>query len=438
MAVEPIEEIRIAGFKSLAQETKLTVRPLTILAGANSSGKSSAMQPLLLLKQTLASPVDPGVLHIAGPNVQFTEYDQLFSRVSGRKQSVRTMKFGFTTPTGSIDHYYRLERRQQSWAMRLEKAEYSVPGWTGLSMPIQLRPGRFTPEEAAVWFRGARQTTWMPPGHSHFFEADSWHGFLRLTQRWLGQSSPLTLFQPEPVVMPLLDVIHIPGLRGNPRRDYPLLSTKGPRFDGHFQEYVAGIIASWKTGTHAAALGDALRELGLTWTVQAQALDATRVEIQVGRLKAPKRGGAKDLVSIADVGFGVSQVLPALVAMQVAEPGQLVYLEQPEIHLHPKAQQSLAKLLADGARRGARLMVETHSSILLRGIQTLVAKGELDPQLIKLHWFSRDEQSGETTVTSADLDENGAFGADWPEDFDDTYLASERDYLDAVETRERR
>ena len=114
MAVEPIEEIRIAGFKSLAQETKLTVRPLTILAGANSSGKSSAMQPLLLLKQTLASPVDPGVLHIAGPNVQFTEYDQMFSHVPASRRAARTMKFGFTTPTGSIDHYYQLERRELS------------------------------------------------------------------------------------------------------------------------------------------------------------------------------------------------------------------------------------------------------------------------------------------------------------------------------------
>jgi predicted ATPase len=141
------------------------------------------------------------------------------------------------------------------------------------------------------------------------------------------------------------------------------------------------------------------------------------------------------MVNITDVGFGVSQILPALVALEVAVPGQLVHLEQPEIHLHPKAQRSLAKLLADAAIKEKRLVVETHSSILIRGIQTLVAKGELDPQLVKLHWFTRDEETGATRVTSADLDENGAFGSDWPEDFDNTYLESERDYLDAVEAR---
>jgi hypothetical protein len=237
----------------------------------------------------------------------------------------------------------------------------------------------------------------------------------------------------------LLNIIHIPGLRGNPARDYPKKKTKGPRFDGHFQEYVAGIVASWKEtsfGQHRLrALSNALQELGLTWKVDAKSLDDTRVEILVGRLKSAKRGGAKDVVNIADVGFGVSQILPALVAIITAAENQMVFLEQPEIHLHPRAQKNLAGILAKAAKAKKCLVVETHSSILIRGIQTLVAKGELSPDLVKLHWFSQDEKTGATKVTSADLDENGAYGAEWPEDFDDTYLESERDYLDAVEAR---
>jgi predicted ATPase len=72
------------------------------------------------------------------------------------------------------------------------------------------------------------------------------------------------------------------------------------------------------------------------------------------------------LVSIADVGFGVSQALPAIVAILVAEPGQLVYLEQPEIHLHPKAQRNMAVILAQAAKRNIKIVIETHSIILLR------------------------------------------------------------------------
>jgi predicted ATPase len=67
-----ITSISVAGYKSLAKEQTIEIRPLTILAGANSSGKSSIMQPLLLLKQTLDAQYDPGPLLLDGPNVNFT------------------------------------------------------------------------------------------------------------------------------------------------------------------------------------------------------------------------------------------------------------------------------------------------------------------------------------------------------------------------------
>src|SRR5713226_7008579 len=80
-----ITSISVAGYKSLAREQTIEIRPLTILAGANSSGKSSIMQPLLLLKQTLESTFDPDVLRLDGPNAQFTSPDQLLSRIHGKQ-----------------------------------------------------------------------------------------------------------------------------------------------------------------------------------------------------------------------------------------------------------------------------------------------------------------------------------------------------------------
>src|SRR5437588_3909856 len=82
---EGITRITIGGFKSISQEQAIEIRPLTILAGANSSGKSSIMQPLLLLKQTLEASYDPGALLLNGSNVKFTLADQLLSRASGGK-----------------------------------------------------------------------------------------------------------------------------------------------------------------------------------------------------------------------------------------------------------------------------------------------------------------------------------------------------------------
>jgi predicted ATPase len=234
----------------------------------------------------------------------------------------------------------------------------------------------------------------------------------------------------------ILRVIHVPALRGNPQRSYSAPPATGPEFVGRFDEYVAGIVWQWQVNESPSLreLGQVLETLGLTWKVQAKRIEDTRVELRVGRLPHSTRGGAHDLVNIADVGFGVSQVLPVLVALLVARPGQLVYIEQPEIHLHPRAQVALAQVLADAANRGVRVVAETHSTFLLQGVQTLIAEGKLTPDKVMLHWFARGDD-GCTKIDSREPDATGAYG-DWPEDFADVQLDADSAYLDAVEQRQ--
>ena len=85
--ISGITKIAVKGFKSIAEEREIDIRPLTILAGANSSGKSSIMQPLLMLKQTLEAPYDPGPLLLDGPNVQFTLAEQFLSTLTDGKRA---------------------------------------------------------------------------------------------------------------------------------------------------------------------------------------------------------------------------------------------------------------------------------------------------------------------------------------------------------------
>src|SRR5437764_11018500 len=87
VADTPITHITVGGFKSIGQEQSIEIKPLTILAGANSSGKSSIMQPLLLLKQTLEATYDPGPLLLNGPNVHFTSAEQLLAQLSTGKRA---------------------------------------------------------------------------------------------------------------------------------------------------------------------------------------------------------------------------------------------------------------------------------------------------------------------------------------------------------------
>jgi hypothetical protein len=424
---EVINRITVAGFKSIVQEQSIEIRPLTILAGANSSGKSSIMQPILLLKQTLEAPYDPGALLLNGPNVRFTSVDQLLSHTSsaetrdifcvgveiavgaGVKTCFKRSKgLGFDVEETTYSRErgnYRLNRNMSRDAIR------SVLARTNTKLPSDARTLANT---ATV---------------------DCNRCFLRLYVKLEDGDIPI----PVPLIRnegylqeSLQEMLHLPGLRGNPERTYPVTAV-GSTFPGTFENYVASVILHWQRDGNADTLkrlNDDLRRLRLTGKVVARPIGDTQVELLVNRFL---QDIAEDMVSIADVGFGVSQTLPVVVALHTAKPGQLIYIEQPEIHLHPRAQFAMAEVLADAAIAGKRLVIETHSSLLLLGIQTLVAEKKLPPELVKLHWFTQSED-GATQITSADLDKTGAFG-DWPEDFADVELNSESRYLDAAEAR---
>ncbi len=427
---EGITKIVVKGFKSIAEECAIDIRPLTILAGANSSGKSSIMQPLLMLKQTLEAPYDPGPLLIDGPNVQFTEAVQFLSTLPARKKAdyfqiqIEILEHGLGL--GSVQTVFRKGHNG------IEIVEMTVDNPPYLPESITLSPN-------------------MPKVISSRYTLKS------LSDNYPSRHSDGPNMITESVNREITKSIHLPGLRGNPERNYKLTGTSS-RYPGTFENYVATLIHEWQERTDkpsetlgnpfdkydlgeefqnyqnysnpAAILVEVLDILGLTGHIRAKKIGDTRIELQVGRL-LHHRNNEIDMVNIADVGFGVSQVLPVLVALIAARPSQLVYLEQPELHLHPRAQAALAPVLADAAKRGVRVVIETHSSLLLLGVQTLVAEGDLSPDLVKLHWFTRNKD-GVTEVNSVDLDEAGTYG-DWPMDFDDVDLKIQSRYLDAVD-----
>ena len=432
--VPGITRIAVSGYKSLYEECSIEVRTLTILAGVNSSGKSSIMQPLLLLKQTLEATYDPGSLLLDGPNVRFTLIEQLFSHILPK---IRSNNLIFKIKL-SDDKEVTNKIIKNLNKIEIQQTEYTISGENFIvknqinteeveRILRQIKKIGLTPipDNSELW----KIVKLMPLKNRCFVDL----GFL-LLQSFMPQSWINLLDLAEPFKKSIFQLIHVPGLRGNPERTYKTTAVQG-EFPGTFENYVASIVNYWKEkkDQRLEKLGSMLATLGLTWKVDAKQIDDTQVELLVGRLPRSSKGGARDMVSIADVGFGVSQVLPVLVALLVAEPGQLVYLEQPEIHLHPRAQAALAEILAEAANRDVRVVVETHSDLLLRRVQSLVAEGTISPEKVKLHWFERQD-NGMTTVKSADLDEAGAFG-EWPADFADVAIAEESRYLDAAESR---
>ena len=419
--------IEVAGFKSIKKARRLAIKPLTVLAGANSSGKSSMLQPLLLLKQTIDAPFDPGALRLNGPNLKFTRTEQVLSRpADGSEVAARRFSVSFENAAGEATRF--------TFACA-ESGGFVVESWeiTAPELSLLIRPDA-TQEEIAAFAKHLINPHWEPllwakPGFVWRLIPDRFSFSLE------HQAPPPSEYHtrvPDPFqkqIFNLRNIIHVPGLRGTPERAYNVAAAEGA-FEGHFDPYAASVIDLWqrKSDDRLRVLQEDLARMQLTAGVETRALNDTQVELRVGLLPDSAEGGT---VNIADVGFGVSQVLPVLVAVLAAGPGQLVLIEQPEIHLHPKAHVALAAILAREAGRGKLLVVETHSAHVLRGVQTAVAEGGLDPDAVALHWFTRDAKTGQTEIHDAELDDAGAFG-DWPVDFDDVAMDQDERYLRAA------
>ena len=416
---DAITRIAVSGFKSIKDEQSIEIRPLTILAGANSSGKSSIMQPLLLMKQTLEKDFDPGPLWLGGPNVKFNSAEELLSKGED--------SFCVRIDAGP-ENWHRSCFKRKPGGFDIAEVEFRKEGFG----PVRFWPGM--PDHNLRQNLINNPWTGTPEGWNWNIETGRCSlEIVNSAPHHFGRAGTIAYLNAL-----IHRVMHVPGLRGSRERTY-LATAVGPTFPSTFDLYTASVINSWQLAGNDDArdrLEDALVRLQLTSKVQADQLDANQITLLVDRMPVTDRSAKVDLVNVADVGFGVSQILPVIVALTVATKKNLVYIEEPEAHLHPNAQSELASILAETARRGVRIVVETHSSILLRSVQTCVARGQLKPDLVKLHWFTRDAQ-GFTQIHSEDLDANGAFG-DWPEDFDEIELGAENDYLNAVEARHAR
>jgi predicted ATPase len=429
-AVQGITKISVRGYKSIKDECTIDLYPLTILAGANSSGKSSIMQPLLLMKQTLEAPYDPGALLLNGPNVRFTSVDQLLTKLPKKEikdsfsieiesDKLNSIKTTFKKSKKiAIDILEMSSRNEKdthtiSSSMTTEEIDFKMLELDSMQgMYTRLLSLNTTVTKAVIRNRC----------------------FLEIALKLNPDERTKNIFVTSSITSTVSNyirqIIHVPGLRGNPERTYQI-NAIGNEFPGTFENYVASLIASWQdiSTSKLKRLAQALKDIGLTEKVDVRKVDDTQVEVRVGH----RRKNTTEMVSIADVGFGVSQTLPVIVALIAANPQQLVYIEQPEIHLHPRAQAALADIIVEAVNRGVRVTLETHSDLFLRRIQSLVAEDKLAHDKVKLHWFTKDED-GFTQVSTANLDPDGSFG-DWPEDFGDVDLQEESRYLDAADKK---
>lgn len=235
-----ITRLSVAGFKSIVDERSIDIRPLTVLAGANSSGKSSIMQPLLLFKQTLEARHDPGTFLLDGPNVKFTSSDQLLS-FQGKGERVKTFSAEVAwDKNNSLAAIYE-QRREKGFEIKKMNFHDEAHVMSLYEKMTSDQVKKNLPERFNINVSHA-------PDHV----AQHWNVYRDRCFLYMGMMVGKELayvrFGTVKNLETLIsEVLHLPGLRGNPERTYPV-SAVGSHFPGTFENYVASVVAHWQSG----------------------------------------------------------------------------------------------------------------------------------------------------------------------------------------------
>ena len=165
-----------------------------------------------------------------------------------------------------------------------------------------------------------------------------------------------------------------------------------------------------------AVIGTALKKMGLI-----EEYRINRIENRQDYEVKVKIKGSSEYVSLPDVGFGVSQVLPVIVQLFYAPSGSVIFIEQPEIHLHPKAQTLLADVIIDAVNmrensedRKIQVIIETHSEYLLRRLQMRISDETMKSEDLRAY-FAHNKTSG-SVLEELKVDTYGNI-LNWPEGF---------------------
>jgi len=125
-----------------------------------------------------------------------------------------------------------------------------------------------------------------------------------------------------------------------------------------------------------------------------------------------------ELLNPNNIGFGISYVLPIIVSGLIAEKGSMLIVENPEAHLHPAGQSHIGQFLAQMAASGLQVIVETHSEHVINGIKIAILKNIISNESVSINFFSMDEKSREPAIEHITMDDKAELSS-WPYGFFD-------------------
>jgi predicted ATPase len=375
-----LERILLENFKA-SRYVPARLAPLTVLAGLNSSGKSTLLQALGVLRQSYDANGGTNGLSLSGQLVQLGKYGDLLTE--GAESDVVSV----TVVEDS---------KEYQWVCGGPIDANQVP-FSKIPKP---------------------EANFVTTPHFQFLQAD------RIVPRTLYPQAPQTA-QATGFLGPrgeyTIDFLYSAAKQTVPReRTFPrtglgireeLLSKVAPT-DGLLDQ-----VAGW------------LQQLSPGSRLFSDPVVGTDEVLLKYRYEGRIREVSTNFYRPTNVGFGLTYSLPIIVACLAATKGALVLMENPEAHLHPQGQSALGELVARCASDGVQIIVETHSDHLLNGVRLSVKKKIIDKGSVALHFFSRSVETGEASVETPAIMDDGRL-SNWPNGFFDQWDKDVEELLD--------
>lgn len=351
----------------------LPVSALTLLSGTNASGKSTVLQALVLLHQTILDHEWSTRLQLNGSALQLGTVSDVIDKVHGRRE----FRLGLVDAEVVVNWVFSCADDKQ--AMSAVVDSIAINGECYAS-PQRLR--HLFPED-------------FPPGAA-------------LAER-------------------LLRLTYLTAERIGPRDSYQLQDPSVTQVVGPRGENAVGMLFQRRDERVLESLCLNSAPMSLLSQVEARmahffpgsALAVQPVPhaniVTLGLTNTEETGFHRPV----NVGFGLTQVLPIIVAALTARPNDLLLIENPEVHLHPAGQALMGEFLSEVADAGVQVLLESHSDHVLNGIRRAVKREKLSHADVALHYFATRGTVGDQVVSPA-IGPDG-FIDHWPDGFFDQF-----------------
>jgi predicted ATPase len=355
-------------------DLRLALAPLTLLTGFNSAGKSTALQPILLVSQALRTHRNSPYVSLNGPLVRLgAAGDVLANRAKGRE----------------IEIAIASAEEEIGWLLQVEPVERT------------LRVGRVTHRRD-----GGAERTWS-------------------ARVWLSEPSA----DISDLVKTLESTIAISAVRGGAEATFPAPDDAWAAYADVGSE---GQYAAW---WYTRAADDEIEEVRRHPDEPASTV-RRQIDAYLGELFPGAQANADEILGTslvrlglrtsissdwrrpANMGYGLTYAFPLIVALLLARRGQVIVIDSPEAHLHPRAQSRMGQMLARFSAAGIQVLIETHSDHVVNGVRLAVMRRAIAADDVAIHFFGGVDEAGVHGVVSPRVDPGGAIDA-WPTGFFD-------------------